>query len=94
MTEQIKSAIEEFNEIVEDIDERGESPCYFGEDDLWYLKLAIRSLQAWKEVLQELEDIKEDVKESNFEYCIGKLNGLNKAIDIINRKLAEIEEVR
>lgn len=58
------------------------------------LTMAIRSLQAWKEVLQELEDIKEDVKESNFEYCIGKLNGLNKAIDIINRKLAEIEEVR
>lgn len=99
MTEQIKSAIEEFNEIVEDIDERGESPCYFGEDDLWYLKLAIRSLQAWEEVLAELE--KKDRlylsylnnKENPYDAeMFGRHTAVSNCIDIIKQKLAKIED--
>lgn len=54
-----------------------------------WLEDYVKCKKAWSEVLQELEDIKEDVKESNFEYCIGELNGLNKVINIINRHLAD-----
>ena len=62
---------------------------------------AIRSLQAWSKVLQELEDMREIIwKDTNNDARIVRANAwdkietLNKAIDIINQKLAEIEEVR
>ena len=52
---------------------------------------AIRSLQAWEEVLQELED------ERAFEDSLGNDEArveLDMCIRIINQHLAEIEEVR
>lgn len=56
------------------------------------VQLAIRSLNAWGEVLQELEEVKEYVRGLNTRYYIGKRIGLEEAIDIINQHLVEIEE--
>lgn len=60
------------------------------------LDLAIRSLQAWEEVLAELEvkqksthDYALDVED---DLCLGKARGFARAIEIINQHLAEIEE--
>ena len=52
------------------------------------IKICLDSLQAWEEVLQELEN------EKNKSYENGGFNysGLQRAISIINQKLAEIEE--
>lgn len=97
MTEQIKSAIsviENEKECVQSDCDRDCSKCELVKEEaeiVGAFDTAIRSLQAWSEVLQELEEVKEDIKESNFGYCIGKLNGLNKAIDIIKQKLSEVE---
>ena len=62
----------------------------------WY-DTAIRSLSAWEEVLNELEilirgcDIMlEDNNEDMF--YGGKKRGYEKVIEVINQKLAEIEE--
>ena len=98
MTEKIKSAIsiiENEKECVQSDCNRDCSRCELVKEESEIVSAfdtAIRSLQAWKEVLTELEEVKEDVKESNFEYCIGELNGLGKAINNINQHLAEIEE--
>lgn len=79
MTEQIKSAVKELKEI----------PHHIGEDcdgyELRALHLAINSLRAWEEVIEELEEETEDL---NFNYVMG----IEKAIDIINQKLSEVEE--
>ena len=59
------------------------------------LDTAIRSLQAWEEVLNELEKEREEILNSNdyeceiVNYC---LFNFDKAINIINQHLAEIEE--
>lgn len=50
-----------------------------------------KMVNAWKEVLQELEELKEYVRGLNTRYYIGKSIGLEEAIDIIKQKL-EIEE--
>ena len=47
---------------------------------------AIRSLQAWEEVLQELEYLKDRTTSPTM------LLAYSEAIDIINQHLAEIEE--
>lgn len=54
------------------------------------LELSIRSLNAWSEVLNELEEKKE------YENSLGDLGfalGISKAINIINQHLADIEIV-
>lgn len=50
------------------------------------LEFSIRSLQAWEEVLQELEEQLHTGKDSNWK------NATINAICIIKQKLAEIEE--
>ena len=81
MTEQIKRAIETFEDYKENgYDLRASNGELFD--------IAIRSLQAWEEVLNELKNIYSDESENQYG------NGIHKAIDIINQKLAEIEEVR
>ena len=83
MTEQIKSAIETIenrDSIMDYCENRQLSDS---------LDLAIRSLKAWEEVLQELEE------ERAFEDSIGNDEArveLDMCIRIINQKLAEIEE--
>lgn len=84
MTEQIKSAID----IMEnEMPHCGEKLVYTEEERAEAYTLAIRSLQAWEEVLQELEHDKEICfahdSDEGFVYA--------RAIDIINRHL-EIEE--
>lgn len=90
MTEQIKSAIYCLKHPA--LQELCEKCTHYDDCDgdnyvKEYIDLSIRSLQAWSEVLQELEEETEDL---NLHYVMG----IEKAIDIINRHLAEIEEVR
>ena len=79
MTEQIKSAIEWFDDFV--------GFYSLSEDEKKMSYLAIRSLKAWEEVLQELEHDKEICfahdSDEGFVYA--------RVIDTINQKLAEIE---
>lgn len=84
MTDKIKSAIETF----EDYKENGYD---LRSSNVELFDIAIRSLSAWEEVITELRKTKADIKEFNIEYYIGERIGLEKAIDIINQKLADIE---
>ena len=81
MTE-IKSAIEHLDSLLGMIEDNQNTD--YDSD----FKLAIRSLQAWGEVLQELKT------EKNKSYENGGFNylGLQRAINVINQHLAEIEE--
>lgn len=59
----------------------------------WY-DTAIRSLQAWEEVIEELEKLKSisnDMLDFDDEdmYFVGKKQAYKDAINIINQKLAE-----
>lgn len=93
MTNKIKNAIYRL------IDTRDYKYSHFSftDDTGKAFDLAIRSLQAWSEVLTELEEEREEILNSNdyeseiVNYC---LFNFDKAIDIINKHLAEIEEVR
>lgn len=80
MTEQIKSAIEwcEEFEIAHNLKD-GEKNNF---------RYAINSLKAWSEVLEELEEL-EEIKDDDTLYIHIRVRD---AIDIINQKLAEIEE--
>ena len=94
MTEKIKSAIsiiENEKECVQSDCNRDCSRCELVKEESEIVSAfdtAIRSLQSWEEVLQELEN------EKNKSYENGGFNysGLQRAISIINQKLAEIEE--
>lgn len=77
----IKSAIESLDDCIKN------QPCEC-ED----FKLAIRSLQAWEEVLQELEKERDFFTSIRGEYGRGVVFANSRAIDIIKQKLAEIEE--
>ena len=91
MTE-IKSAIEEFQEWIDRAEEFNPD---VESDHVKAMKLAIRSLQAWEEVLQELKNMREIIWQDTDDEGANawdKIQILNKVIDIINQKLAEIEE--
>lgn len=96
MTEQIKSAIsiiENEKECVQSDCDRDCSKCELVKEEseiVGAFDLAIRSLQAWEEVLEKLET--EKIK--SYDTLGFYYNGLQRAINIINQKLAEIEEVR
>lgn len=87
MTEQIENAIKTFNQLL-----------FFGKVDLPKeeiennIKTAIRSLNAWKEVLTELEnfDVNEYLKDEGHRF--GCNEGICYAMELIMQKLAEIEE--
>ena len=92
MTE-IKSAIEHLDNLIGMIEDNQ------GTDYDSDFKLAIRSLQAWSEVLQELEKKNElymsylSNKENPYDSDLfGKHIAVENCIDIINQHLAEIEE--
>ena len=87
MTEQIKSAIADFQEW---IDRAKEFNPDIESDHVKAMKVSIRSLQAWEEVLQELEENRKGLV--NTEYDLGVRKGIGFAINIINQHLAEIEE--
>lgn len=72
----IKSAIESLDDCIKN------QPCEC-ED----FKLAIRSLQAWSEVLEELEE-----ERGYLGNTLYQRKAYEDAIDIINQKLAEIGE--
>lgn len=64
---------------------------FSGTDNINTINTAIRSLKAWEEVLNELEE------KRKYEDSLGDLGyalGISKAIHIINQHLAEIEEAR
>lgn len=106
MTEKIKRAIsiiENEKECVQRDCDRDCSRCELVKEEseiVCAFDLAIRSLQAWEEVIKELEneiDLYENSKSimggNDFDIeCDGAMRGLGKAIDIINQKLVEIEE--
>ena len=83
MTEQIENTIKTFNQLL-----------FLGRVDLPKeeiennIKTAIRSLQAWEEVLQELEYRKDRTASPTM------LLAYSEVIDIINQHLADIKEVR
>ena len=80
MTEQIKSVIENLTSYV-DYGSYNEEKI---DDDI---RVAIRSLKAWEEVIKELEEqLHASEDDSNWK------NATINAICIINQKLAEIEE--
>ena len=87
MTKKIKSAIEALK-LTRD------TRFFIPKNEV--LELSIRSLQAWEEVLQELEGMKCEYDCTTNEFQRGANAGANfirnKAIDIINQKLAEIKE--
>ena len=92
MTEQIKSALEVLGtyDMSEDNDD-----TEFKDS----IALAIRSLKAWEEVIEELKNMREIIwQDTDNDSRIVRANAwdkietLNKAIEIINQKLAEIEE--
>ena len=95
MTEQIKSAIEDFQEW---IDRAEEFKPNMLSDHVKAMKLTIRSLQAWSEVLNELEEKKDVYKLvpiSNT--AMGKAYTYDEsticmAIDIINQHLADVPD--
>lgn len=82
MIDKIKSAIEELEFDME----IGE---FYNPSMADSVKLAIRSLKAWEEVLNELENIRNHPRANLNQYFI---DGINVATEIINQKLAEIEE--
>ncbi len=78
----IKSAIEQL--------ELARNTRIFFPKDISF-ELAIRSLNAWEEVLQTLEESKDGyIKDKKIEPLLTVM----LIIEIINQKLAEIEEVR
>lgn len=79
MTEQIKSAIDHYRDVCVQMGQYPESDTYR------YAELAIRSLQAWSEVLQELEYRKDRTPSPTMRLAYLEV------IDIINRHF-EIEE--
>lgn len=83
MIEKIKSAIKGLNEL---------STMYGHKWIREDCELAIRSLQAWSEVLNELEKERDFFTSISGEYAKGSVFATSKAIDIINKHLAEIEE--
>lgn len=92
MIDKIKSAIEELEFDME----CGE---FYNPSMADSVKLAIRSLQAWEEVLNELKNMRDIIwQDTDDEQRIVRANAwdkyeiLGKAIDIINQHLAEIEE--
>lgn len=83
----IKSAINQIQtELIKDIDIPKSAKTELANQKA--LHFAIRSLQAWEEVLKELEAEKNKSYES---WGVNYL-GLKRAINIINQHLAEIEE--
>lgn len=83
MTEQIESAIDHYRDVCVQMGQYPESDTYR------YAELAIRSLQAWEEVLQEL-----DKERGYLGNTLYQRKAYEKSIDIINQHLSEIEEVR
>ena len=91
MTEQIKSAI-----AILQAEIKHHPECsIMGES----LDTAIRSMQAWEEVIKELKNMRDIIwQDTDDEARIVRANAwdkietLNKAIDIIKQKLAGIEE--
>lgn len=82
MTEQIKSAIDHYRDVCVQMGQYPESDTYR------YAEVAIRSLQAWDEVIEELEMLADVCNDANdLDYA----SGLEKSIDLIKQKLAEIE---
>lgn len=97
MTEQIKSTIEEFKQWInraEDFNPNVQS------EHVKAMKLAIRSLKAWEEVLQEFEMMAkeysnkmEDARdERDKDFFEGQSLAYFDAQAFINQKLAEMEE--
>lgn len=91
MKDQIKSAIHCMR-TSQDIEVCEECPIYgkVGTDHCFEdsCRIAEKSLQAWEEVLNELETEKnKSYENAGFNYM-----GLQRAINIINQKLSEIEE--
>lgn len=74
MTEQIK-ILESFKET------------FSGTDNINAIDTAIRSLEAWSEVLNELEENRKGLV--NTEYDLGVRKGIGFAIDIIKQKLEQ-----
>lgn len=104
-TDKIKSAIEKLKGFYmngschEDFNDCICYECKEHCEDGEPIILAIRSLQAWSEVLNELKNMREIIwQDTDDEQRIVRANAwdkieiLNKAIDIINQHLAEIEE--
>lgn len=104
MTEQIKnviSIIENEKECVQSDCDRDCSRCELVKEEaeiVGAFDLSIRSLQAWDEVLNELEEKKDVYKlVSISNTAVGKAYTYDEsticmAIDIINQHLSEIEE--
>ena len=100
MTEQIKSAIsiiENEKKCVQSDCDRDCSRCELVKEEseiVGGFDLAIRSLQAWEEVLQKLEyfDVNEYLKDEGHRF--GFNEGICYVMELINQKLSEIEEVR
>lgn len=100
MTKQIKSALSTLNKWKnccavdkDDCIQRICENCEFNYDKdniEESVDTAIRSLNAWEEVLQELESRYNGNDETVGTFTIG----ITECINIINQKLAEIEEVR
>lgn len=91
MTEQIKRAIDTLKTMYPKKCKMVDGRLTGGYDDYESEKgqaitSAIRSLQAWEEVLQELEYLKDRTTSPTM------LLAYSEAIDIINQHLAEIEE--
>lgn len=82
----IKSAIQYGNDYYKDLIS---ACCDISDRHKDYIKMANNSLNAWSEVLNELE------KQIEFDNELGQTEvvvGLRIAINIINQKLAKIEE--
>ena len=78
MTEQIKSAIEFLQKRMYSTSKE--------------YKMAIRSLKAWEEVLNELENFNENEYLKDEGHRFGCNEGICYAMELINQHLAEIEE--
>lgn len=85
MTEQIKNAIDHYRDVCVQMGQYPESDTYR------YAELAIRSLKAWEEVLNELEEFDENEYLKDEGHRFGCNEGICYALELINQKLAEIE---
>lgn len=81
MTEQIKSAIDWFEEL---LTKEG-----LTESEVKHFQLAIRSIKSWDEVLNELNNIRNHPIANLNQYFI---DGIDVATEIIKEKLSEVEE--
>lgn len=87
MTE-IKSAIKQIQtEMIKDIDIPKSAKTELANQKA--LRLAIRSLKAWEEVLNELEEVKVAYYQDS---AFITSNAIQLVIDFIKQKLSEIEE--